>query len=314
MRVLMTGGSGFLGARLGGYMIGRCIERVINIGRSPSLHSLVHSITVPDLVPAVIDDVLGDEKFDVVLHLAAAGVDPDDRDVKVLTRINRDLPGWLVAFAAARGAKAVLLTGSSAEYRPAPPGTLLTEDMPLEAEKTYGASKAAGGQLALEQGVALGLPVAVIRIFNIYGPGEAKHRLLPSLIRSLKDGKPALLSPGTQVRDFVYADDVCNGLWMALAALMEGRMASGAYNLCTGHGTSVADFARAVAQRLKLPEDLLQFDRLPLRPDDLPYVVGDPSRLQAACGWRPVYDVQAGISAAMIEQLSPARSLSGRRS
>lgn len=302
MKVLLTGGAGFIGSNLAHELIRRGYE-VVALGRRPCPVDAVRNIEVAQLDPATLRAAMAEQRFDTVFHLAAAGVHPADRDRSELIRVNAILPAELVAVASESGVASVVLMGSSAEYAAQPAG-LLREGMELESQKIYGASKAAGGVLALATAAECRLPVAVLRAFNVFGPGEAEHRLLPSLVTKLDRGESVNLSAGTQVRDFVYVDDACDGLIAAGTALREGRMPSGAYNLSTGTGTSVADFARTVARRMEAEESLLRFGALSQRPDDLPTVIGDPSRLESAIGWRANHLLVEGVDAAL-RRLAP---------
>ncbi|OTP77677.1 UDP-glucose 4-epimerase [Caballeronia sordidicola] len=244
-------------------------------------------------------------RFDGVIHLAGAGVAPTDRDSATIFRVNAFLAPQMVSLAAKVGARAIVLAGSSAEYRSLEQSGPLDEDDPLETSKLYGASKAAGGILALANATVENVMVGVMRLFNVYGPGEARHRLLPSLLRDLSAGRPVKLSAGMQVRDFVYVDDVCAGLIAALTALADGKMPTGVYNIATGVGNSVGDFARIVAHAANADPKLLQFGALPFRPDDLPYVVGSPTKLRGACGWRTHTLLADGICHALAELSLP---------
>lgn len=275
---------------------------VTNAGRHPCKIPGVSNLLVPALTIEHLGAVLpARSHFDGMIHLAAAGVNPGDRDRHAIFDVNATLAPQIVSLAAALGVKAVVMVGSSAEYSAAREAQPLTEDAPLETQKIYGASKAAGGILALASGAGEALPVGVLRLFNVFGPGEAAHRLLPALARSLANEQPVRLSPGTQIRDFVHVDDVCAGLIAALRALSDGRMVSGAYNLATGNGVAVGEFARTVAASMNADPALLQFGALPFRPDDLHYVVGNPSRLRAACGWSPRISLVAGIANTLAE-------------
>ncbi len=261
------------------------------------------------LSPGDLDDVLGDEPFDAVIHLAAAGVHPGDRDASRLLETNALLPASIVAWAARHGIGAVVIAGSSAEYAADASGTPRREGDALEAVRAYGASKAAGSALALAQGEALHVPVAVLRLFNVYGPGEAPHRLLPSLAGPLRRGERVALSAGTQVRDFIHVDDACDALAVAARTLPRHRERSGVYNLATGHGHSVATFARFVAHALDAREDLLDFGALPMRPDDLPVLVGDPARLRQAFAWSASIAPDAGIRASLADTTASDREV-----
>jgi nucleoside-diphosphate-sugar epimerase len=296
LKALLTGGAGFIGGNLARELVARGYD-VVALGRRACPIEEVKSIETARLDAGTLRGAMSAERFDVVFHLAAAGVHPADRNREELIRVNATLPAEVVSAARDADVSSVVLMGSSAEYA-GPHAGLLTEDMLLESRKIYGASKAAGGLLALATAAECGLPVAVLRAFNVFGPGEAEHRLLPSLVAKLTRGEAVSLSVGTQIRDFVYVDDACNGLIAAATALSGSRMHSGAYNLSTGIGASVADFARAVARQMNADSSLLRFGALPLRPDDLPEVVGDPARLHGATTWRANYSLDEGVAAA----------------
>src|SRR4029077_7562100 len=157
---------------------------------------------------------LGSQNFDVIFHLAAYGVYPADRDLDQMVRINVDLAATLVGLCQARGARFVM-AGTFSEYQPPATQTTLTENSPLETSKIYGASKAAGGLLATAIAANLGVRLRILRLFKVYGPGEASHRLLPNLVTGLSQGRRIPLSAGTQVLDFVYVEDVVEALMRA---------------------------------------------------------------------------------------------------
>ena len=303
MRVLVTGGSGFIGRHFLGFLLASGVESIRVLGRHPVKMPGCEDLVVPELSAAFVERAVAGNEVDVVVHLAASGVDPQQRDVETLMNINVMLPPKLVNAAAAAGVRAMVIAGSCAEYRGQAASQPLSEDAPLESRKIYGATKAAGGMLALAQATANGVPVAVVRLFNVFGANEAPHRLLPTLIRHLRSGAQVPLSEGSQVRDFVHVHDACRGLWEVVPRLIDGSMRSGFYNLATGVGSTVASFARHVARCLGADQRLLHFGAIPMRSDELPYVVGDASALRSACGWRPLRSLEEGISEAVSSSL-----------
>lgn len=301
-RVLLTGGSGFIGSRLLTHLHAANID-VLSIGRGElrewASAGIDHRI-VPRLDAAHIRETVRDTPIDAVIHLAAAGVNPGERDSDELHRINEHLPAELVALAQAWGARAFLMSGTNSEYARFD-GDRISENAPLETTKLYGATKAAGALLAISTAFRLGLPAVNLRLFNVFGPGEAPHRLLPALCESLLANSSVSLSEGLQVRDFVHVDDACRAILCALSGVLEGTLPSGHYNVCSGEATSVRAFALSVARALRADAALLRFGALPLRPDDQPRVVGDPTIFASHTGWEPRASVIQGIADTIFE-------------
>ena len=284
MRFLVAGATGFLGRRLVATLVAAGDE-VWAVARRADHGLPCPTRSVDDtLDPETYRAVVADHRIDAVVNALAAGVHPSDRDAGALVAANVIFPAALVRAARAAGAPVFIHVGSSAEYLAGYARTPLAETAPLETTRLYGATKAAGSILVQALAREAELPAAVMRAFNLFGAGEAPHRLFPSLARRLAAGQAVDLSGGTQVRDFLHVDDACRAIRRMAGALAEGRAAPGVYNLASGEPVSVRDFAAATAEALGADPALLRFGALPLRPDDLPFVVGDPSRLEAVLG------------------------------
>lgn len=293
--ILITGASGFVGLHLVQY-ISALGHSITTLSRSVSSLGVRH-IVLSDYSPVSVSAALRGKKFDAIIHLVGAGSAPSDRNILTLTRINAILPGVIVEAAAQCGARAVIMAGSYAEYAPPAKHELLTEQHPLEEGEPYGTSKAAGAEFAIAQGVFYNIPVAVGRLFNLYGPHDTlRHRLFPFLVDRLRSGQPVPLSKGAQYRDFVYIKDACAALYTIMQGLYTGVLPSGAYNIASGVPCTVADFAIATARAMNVDESLLQFGAIPPRTvPDAPYMVGDPQSLYTAIGWKCAYSLKNGL-------------------
>lgn len=295
MLIVVTGASGFIGRRLLRRIAADRVHEVVSLGELPCGSSGVRDILATDIASAECEAEIRGIRADAIIHLAAAGVAPGDRDTDRLVATNAVLPAKLVGIASRCGIPVVVTAGSCSEYVVPERPIAITESSAFETKRLYGTTKAAGGMLALAAGDSLGVRVGVGRLFNAYGPGEAPHRLLPSLFRSLERGERAPLSIGAQVRDFVFVDDICEGLLRLVEALAARTAEPGAYNVCTGRGTSVAEFAREAARAMDRDESLLGFGDLPMRPDEEMYVIGDPGKTEGALGWIPRTRVAEGV-------------------
>jgi UDP-glucose 4-epimerase len=293
-RVLVTGGTGFIGRHLIGYLTAQGHEVTALQRSSEHLAGVVETITVTDLSPNTVTRALAGHRFDWLFHLAGYGVIPTDRAIGPMFGINVDVTRQLVQEAASWPARAVVVAGSGSEYDLTDVDAPVTEDHRLEAFKLYGASKAAGTLTALSVARHLELPLGVGRIFGVFGPGEPAHRLLPSLVRGLRSGHRVPLSEGRQRRDFLFVQDVVTAL-DAIARLLETEPGQLVLNVATGQPVSVRRFAEMVALALDAPLSLLGFGDLPMRPDDTRCFSGDPMLLTSRTGWIPRHELGEGI-------------------
>jgi nucleoside-diphosphate-sugar epimerase len=298
-RALVTGATGFIGRHLIDRLIAVDASIAILARPGPPLpdtwRGRVAAIECPDWSEVGLRRTLAGQTFDVLYHLASYGVKPGDRDAGEMFRINVALPPALVRICHEHDAKMVM-TGSFSEYDRPPNETPVTEDSPLETLKVYGASKAAGTLAASALAAQLNVGLRLLRLFKVYGPGEAPHRLLPSLVARLLQKQRVPLSAGTQILDFIYIKDVIDAcLRSAVHAMADPRSAPLIWNVCTGTGHSVRTFAITVTRALGAPTHLLGFGDIAMRPDDEPWLVGNRERICAALGWRPSFDLDAGV-------------------
>jgi nucleoside-diphosphate-sugar epimerase len=302
-RMLVTGATGFIGRHFVRELIeaDRPVVVLVRPGSRVPEQWLGRStcITCDDWSEAGVRAALGSQPFDIAFHLATYGVRPIDRDPGLMARINVDLPALVIRLCKERGAHLVM-AGTFSEYANPPDQMRLTERSPLEAIKLYGASKAAGGIAASALAQSLGVKLRLLRFFQVYGEGEAPHRLLPTLVAGLSRGERVPLSDGTQVRDFIYVHDVVDACIKAGDDLNSpSRAVTATWNVCTGVGHSVRAFASLVAQAMGERTELLGFGDLPMRADDEPFLVGDGEQTLRALGWRPRHDLAAGIRSAV---------------
>jgi nucleoside-diphosphate-sugar epimerase len=296
--VLVTGANGFIGKHVVRALVEMGHEVTVLQRSNDAPRGLREILLVDQFTPDTVQSALAGRSFDWVLHLAAYGVDPKDREIEPMLRVNVDVTRALIGVAGTWPATAVFVAGSGAEYALQGVDRPVSEDHPLERSKAYGASKAAGTLCALALAGAAQLPLAVGRLFGVYGPGEAPHRLLPALINRLEKGQRAPLTPGSQRRDFLYVTDVVEGIIATLMAL-EKSPRQAVLNITTGEPKSVRAFAEAVAQELGAPYDLLGFGDLPMREGEVACFSGEPARMLAFTGWRPRHDLTTGIARAI---------------
>jgi UDP-glucuronate decarboxylase len=192
----------------------------------------------------------------------------------------------LRAFAAA-GGKVAFFAGSCAEYD-WQHGALDEALTPLRAATRYGRCKAALGQSALPLAAALGLRLAWGRIHFPYGPGERAERLVPQLACRLLAGVEAATGPAEVARDFIHVADLADAI---VCLLQAGH--HGALDLCTGQATEVGRIARCIAQSTG-NEHLLRLGALPPRAGEPTRLTSTPRTLRGL-GWAPRVGLDEGL-------------------
>ncbi len=237
-----------------------------------------------------------------VVHLAGQSSAARSFDDPVGTlRVNAG--GTLRLLEAARHGKfagPILVVGSSEAYGRIPSGVPCDEDTPLVPVSPYGVSKAAADHATRVHAAAFGLKALVARSFSHTGPGQAPVFAVASWARQIAAfeaagaaGGPHRLKVGNlaPVRDYGDVRDVTR----AYAALLEKGEPGAAYNVATGHGTTLRAIVDALVARARVKVEVTE-EAARLRPNDVPYLVGSPARLTAATGWTPQYTLERTLS------------------
>jgi GDP-4-dehydro-6-deoxy-D-mannose reductase len=229
-----------------------------------------------------IENIIEREKPTRIVNFAAVGVAPGNDSIDDFIDINIKLPGTI--YQTMSSDCKFLNMGSMSEYV----GNVnpLKEDItPRFYDTLYAWSKNAADTLleSLSNGTSKPYKWCVrVRLFGTMGPGEAPHRLLPTVVNACLKGKNVPLSDGAQVRDLLYIDDVVRALWHFIGIEDLGGKA---INLGRGEGISVRKIASRAGERLG-KQELLCFGKIPRRPGENDIMVADVERLNAT-GWKP---------------------------
>lgn len=181
----------------------------------------------------------------------------------------------------------VLVIGSAEQYGIGEIGRLRIESDVQAPVTVYAASKAAQEIVALEAARSDGVRVIATRSFNHSGPGQAEHFLLPALVRRARDirggGTPRLrIGNADTVRDFLHVRDVVR----AYLLLIDRGVAGEVYNVCSGTGERVRNLAERVLIAAGANADI-EVDPALVRRVEVPWLVGDATKLREATGWTP---------------------------
>jgi len=187
------------------------------------------------------------------------------------------------------GGNRAVFVGSCAEYAEVDTACVEGETR-LEPRTLYGACKHALHSMSAVYAGQSGFSFAWGRIFHLYGPGEVKERLVPSVIDALLSRMPVQCTHGRQLRDFMYVEDVAG----ACVKLLDSPI-QGAVNIATGDVVSIGTVVEKIA-RLIGRSDLVQMGALPTSNDDPACLIADTSRLQNEVGWCCNYSLEAGLT------------------
>jgi CDP-glucose 4,6-dehydratase len=170
------------------------------------------------------------------------------------------------------------------------------EDFALQARYPYDVSKACTDLIARSYAETYGLPVAVTRLANVYGPGDVNwSRLVPDTARALARGeRPVIRSDGTPERDYLYVDDAVD-VYLAVARSLDGSELRGrAWNAGWGEPVSVLDLVRRlIAMSGRSVEPDVRGEGVP--PGEIDRQFLDSTAIRTELGWAPKVDLDEGL-------------------
>jgi UDP-glucose 4-epimerase len=304
MRVLVTGGAGFIGSTLVDALVARgdsvtVVDDLSSGDREqvdPAARLVVASITGPELA-----DIVAEARPEVVAHLAAqvsvsSSIDDPDNDWRL------NVEGTRAVAEAARdaGARRVVFASSAAVYGE-PVQLPLTEDSPKDPAVPYGRSKLAAESVLAEVLRPAGIDFAALRLANVYGPrqrADGEGGVVAEFASRMVAGvPPVVFGTGEQTRDFIFVGDVVEAF--VSAATFDGVLAAPgadgpAYNVSTGSATPVIAIARALAEACGYTGPI---EHRPPRAGDVMESVLDASKAERVFGWRATVGVEAGLAA-----------------
>lgn len=286
-RVLVTGASGFLGRR--------CLEPLLAAGAE--IHAVSSHPQEPDervtwhqadlLDHAAIGRLMQTVRPQSLVHLAwyvAPGKWYDAAENFLWLQASLEIVRQFQVV----GGERLVVAGSGTEYDWTY-GYCNEQRTPLHPNTYYGECKNALRLALMAYAANSGLSCSWARVFFLYGPGEAEHRLIASVTNALLKGQRAPCTHGRQIRDFLHVQDAADALVFLLA-----RGHSGPVNVASGQPVALRELVGRVG-RLLDAEDLIDFGAIEPPPTDLPFVVADTGQLEGL-GWKPRLDHDQGIA------------------
>jgi UDP-glucuronate 4-epimerase len=303
MKILVTGGAGFIGSHFSAkcLQLGHTVAVMddFNDFYDPSIKRAniaglggaveVHEMDIRD--EARVLDVVKRGGFDTIVHLAArAGVRPSIKEPRLYIETNIIGTYNLLEAARQAGISRFICASSSSVYgvlKSAP----FREDLALTSTiSPYAATKLAGEQICSNYSHLYGMRTINLRFFTVYGPGQRPDLAIHKFTKLIHDGKPIdQYGDGTTRRDYTYIDDIIQGVVACLG--YEGQLCD-VFNLGESQTTTLNELIAVIEQTLGKKAVI---NHLPDQPGDVPLTYADISKARALLGYNPHTKIAEGI-------------------
>lgn len=298
MKILVTGGAGFIGCNFIYYMLDKhedyqlvCLDALTYAGNLRSLDKAFENKNFRFVKGSIADKELVDslfeqEQFDIVVNFAAEShVDRSIENPFIFLETNVMGTACLLDASKKYGVKRYHQVSTDEVYGDLPldrPDLFFTEDMKLITSSPYSASKASADLLTLAFHRTYGLPVTISRCSNNYGPYQFPEKLIPLMImKALESESLPVYGQGLNVRDWLYVEDHCKAIDMIIHNGVPGEV----YNVGGHNERQNIEVVKTILHHLSKPESLITYvkDRAG---HDLRYAI-DPTKISTQLGWTP---------------------------
>ena len=291
MKVLITGGSGFIGSYLVKHLLEQGHEVKVLDLRKPDIEHKKLEFVNKSVMDELAEDIHG---CDIVYHFAAMlGVDNSDKRPLETMRIN--LEGSVNVFKSAVEANVKrMIYASSSEVYGEPRELPIGEDSVKGPVSAYGVSKLAAEIYAKAYNHEFGTDIKIVRFFNVYGRGQSNNFVIPIFINKALENKPLkIFGEGSQTRCFTYVEDIAEGVFTVLEKGKTGE----AYNIGNNQPTTILELAQTIKAVTGSKSEIIKagFGRATrLKSREIEYRIPDISKMKAL-GWEPKTMVREGI-------------------
>ncbi|SNX52854.1 dTDP-glucose 4,6-dehydratase [Thermoanaerobacterium sp. RBIITD] len=302
MKVLVTGGAGFIGSNFIKYMLKEHKDyKVINLDKLTYAGNLENLKDVEnnsnyifvkgDITDREIVEKIFSDGIDYVVNFAAEShVDRSIEDPSIFLKTN--VLGTQVLLDAAKkyGVKKYLQVSTDEVYGSLGKTGYFTEQTSLSPNSPYSASKASADLLVRAYHHTFGTPVNITRCSNNYGPYQFPEKLIPlMIINALYDKELPVYGDGLNVRDWLYVEDHCRAIDLVLHKGKIGEV----YNIGGNNEKANIEIVKLILKELNKPESLIKYVKD--RPGhDRRYAI-DSTKIQQELGWKPIYHFDEGM-------------------
>ncbi|MCC6767388.1 MAG: dTDP-glucose 4,6-dehydratase [Deltaproteobacteria bacterium] len=302
MKLLVTGGAGFIGANYVQYVLAThpgdaivTLDLLTYAGNLANLEAVLgdprHRFVRGDIADReAVTAAIGDGVDAIVNFAAESHVDRSITDAGAFLATNVVGTQVLLDAARAHGVGRFLQVSTDEVYGSLGPTGAFSEETPLAPNSPYAASKAAADLLVRAAHHTHGLPALVTRCSNNYGPYQFPEKLIPLFVTNALAGQPLpLYGDGRQVRDWIHVEDHCRGVDLVLRGGRVGEV----YNLGGGNERENIEIAGLILDALGKPRSLIRHvtDRLG---HDRRYAI-DARKIERELGWKPRRDFTSGL-------------------
>ena len=309
MKTLVTGGAGFIGH----YLVKKLLEEGAEVrvlddlskGELVNLEGVMSNPRFEFVKGNLLDEKVmknATKNVDIIFHLAAkiGGIVYFHKIPATLLRDNDKMTFSVFEAARENKTKIVYLSSSMVFERAKkfPSSEKYLEECPPPIT-SYGFSKLSGEYIARAYNQEFGIPFAIVRPFNAYGPGEAPgdyvgySHVIPDLVKKIsesKNEKIEILGNGSQTRCFTYAEDIASGI-----SLVGKNAINEDFNIGTSEETRMDDLAHIIWRIMKKPGEL-RLDYRESYADDVLRRVPDCSKMKRVFGWKPRVSLEEGLT------------------
>lgn len=304
MKILLTGGAGFIGSHLAeailavghdltvvdnfnDYYSPRLKEKNLEkVSSHPRFRLIRSDIREGDRV----EEIFADSRFHTVIHLAArAGVRPSLEAPLLYQDVN--IRGTLNLLEGARrnDVKKFIFASSSSVYGNCPRQPLSESEPYLFPVSPYGLTKLSGEHLCRVYHRHYGLPTAALRFFTVYGPRQRPDMAIHKFSRLITDGKSIpVYGDGTSRRDYTFIDDIISGIM----AVLKAEFGFEIFNLGGGHSITLNELIELLSEQFSASP---RIKRLPFQAGDVTSTLADVGKASSLLGYSPRFSVTAGI-------------------
>ena len=306
MKILITGGAGFIGGNFCHYMLEKhpedeyvCLDALTYAGNMETLADIMDKPNFKFVKGNICDKELieklfEEEKFDIVINFAAEShVDRSIENPKIFLESNIIGVQTLMDACRKYNVSRYHQVSTDEVYGDLPldrPDLLFHEDTPIHTSSPYSASKASADLLVQAYHRTFKLPVTISRCSNNYGPYQFPEKLIPLIIKKAQnDENLPVYGKGENVRDWLHVLDHCS----AIDLIVRNGKVGEVYNIGGHNERTNLEVVKTILKVLGKPESLITY--VTDRPGhDRRYAI-DPTKMETELGWKPVYNFDTGI-------------------